>query len=83
MAKNSFKAARSDSSIRCPHYMKILVLTKRQYSGYDLLNHRFGRLRELPLELAGLGHVVMGIALSYRRRDEQTIKTATRREKSM
>ena len=73
MAKNTFKAARSDSSIHCPHYMKILILTKRQYSGYDLLDHRFGRLRELPLELAGLGHVVMGIALSYRRKDEQTI----------
>jgi teichuronic acid biosynthesis glycosyltransferase TuaC len=53
--------------------MKILVLTKRQYSGYDLLDHRFGRLRELPVELARLGHVVMGIAFSYRRRDEQII----------
>jgi glycosyltransferase involved in cell wall biosynthesis len=53
--------------------MKILVLTKRQYSGYDLLDHRFGRIRELPLALARLGHGVMGIAFSYRRRDEQVI----------
>jgi glycosyltransferase involved in cell wall biosynthesis len=53
--------------------MKILVLTKRQYSGYDLLDHRFGRIRELPLALARLGHCVMGIAFSYRRSDEQVI----------
>ena len=50
--------------------MKILVLTKRQYSGYDLLDHRFGRIRELPLGLANLGHAVTGVALSYRSKDE-------------
>jgi len=48
--------------------MKILVLTKRQYMGMDLLNDRFGRFRELPLELSRLGHKVTGIAISYRRR---------------
>jgi len=53
--------------------MRILVLTKRQYSGYDLLDHRFGRLRELPLELARLGHGVTGVALSYRPLDEQVL----------
>jgi glycosyltransferase involved in cell wall biosynthesis len=53
--------------------MRILVLSKRQYSGYDLLDHRFGRLREFPLELARLGHNVIGVALSYRRRNEGTM----------
>ena len=50
--------------------MKILVLTKRQYMGKDLLDDRFGRFRELPLGLAQLGHEVMGVACSYRRREE-------------
>jgi teichuronic acid biosynthesis glycosyltransferase TuaC len=50
--------------------MKILVLTKCQYMGKDLLNDRFGRFRELPLGLAQLGHEVLGIACSYRRREE-------------
>jgi teichuronic acid biosynthesis glycosyltransferase TuaC len=52
--------------------MKILVLTKRQYMGKDLLDDRFGRFRELPLGLARLGHKVEGIALSYRKKDEGT-----------
>jgi glycosyltransferase involved in cell wall biosynthesis len=50
--------------------MKILVLTKRQYMGKDLIDDRFGRFRELPLELARLGHDVRGLALSYRPRAE-------------
>jgi glycosyltransferase involved in cell wall biosynthesis len=50
--------------------MKILVLTKRQYMGKDLLGDRFGRFRELPLGLAQLGHEITGIACSYRRREE-------------
>jgi len=49
--------------------MKILVLTKRQYMGQDLLDDRFGRFRELPLELARLGHEVRGLCLSYRPRN--------------
>lgn len=53
--------------------MKILVLTKRQYMGKDLLDDRFGRFRELPLELARLGHEVQGLSLSYRRRPAGTI----------
>ena len=53
--------------------MRILVLTKRQYMAKDLLDDRFGRFRELPLELARLGHEVTGICLSYRRREEGTI----------
>ena len=50
--------------------MKILVLTKRQYMGKDLVDDRFGRFRELPLELARLGHEVRGLCLSYRRKPE-------------
>jgi teichuronic acid biosynthesis glycosyltransferase TuaC len=52
--------------------MKILVLTKRQYMGKDLLDDRFGRFRELSLELARLGHEIMGLATSYRQRSEGT-----------
>ena len=50
--------------------MKVLVLTKRQYMGKDLLDDRFGRFRELPLGLARLGHEVKGFTVSYRRREE-------------
>lgn len=50
--------------------MRILVLSKRQYMGKDLLDDKFGRFREIPLELARSGHDVSGIAISYRRREE-------------
>ena len=50
--------------------MRILVLSKRQYMGKDLLDDRFGRFREMPLELARLGHNVRGFAISYRHREE-------------
>lgn len=54
--------------------MKILVLSKRQYMGKDLLDDRFGRFRELPLELARRGHQVEGLVLSYRPRRETEIE---------
>lgn len=50
--------------------MNVLVLSKRQYTGKDLLDDRYGRLREIPLALAARGHRVQGVCLSYRRRDE-------------
>jgi len=50
--------------------MRILVLSKRQYMNKDLIDDRYGRFRELPLALAGLGHKVAGICLSYRTRDK-------------
>src|SRR5215204_2354294 len=53
--------------------MKILVLTKRQYMGKDMLDDRFGRFRELPLELAARGHEVCGLSLSYRQREETRV----------
>lgn len=50
--------------------MRILVLTKRQYTNKDLIDDRYGRLYELPNELARLGHQVTGLCLSYRPRDQ-------------
>jgi glycosyltransferase involved in cell wall biosynthesis len=50
--------------------MRILVLSKRQYTGKDLLDDRYGRLFELPAALAARGHEVVGVALSYRSRAE-------------
>src|SRR5690348_5341126 len=55
--------------------MKILVLSKRQYMGKDLLDDRFGRFWELPLELANRGHEVQGISLSYRTRDTASFRS--------
>lgn len=52
----------------------ILVLSKRQYMNQDLLDDRFGRFRELPLELARRGHRVRGLCLSYRRRPQGTVR---------
>ncbi len=49
---------------------RILVLSKRQYMSRDLLDDRYGRFREIPLALAGLGHHVTGLCLSYRPRPE-------------
>ncbi|MCZ6773755.1 MAG: glycosyltransferase [Proteobacteria bacterium] len=45
--------------------MKIFFITKRQYMLKDLLDDRFGRLSELALGLADLGHEVAGTVLSY------------------
>lgn len=53
--------------------LKILVITKRQYTNKDLLDDRFGRLREIPLELALKGHKVYGLCLSYKRKKEDKI----------
>jgi teichuronic acid biosynthesis glycosyltransferase TuaC len=50
--------------------VRILVITKRQYMAQDLLDDRFGRFFEIPIELGRLGHEVRGLALSYRTRSE-------------
>lgn len=52
--------------------MRILVITKRQYTNLDLLDDCFGRLREIPLALAKAGYNVAGICLSYQNRQEGT-----------
>ena len=54
--------------------MCVLVLTKRQYTNKDLLDERFGRLRELPLGLGRRGHDVRGLCLSYEAREEGWIR---------
>lgn len=51
--------------------MRILVLTKRQYTGKDLLAERYGRIFEIPAALSRRGHDVRGIALSYRNRGQE------------
>lgn len=48
--------------------MRILVLCKRQYTGRDLLDDRYGRLYCLPSGLAALGHQVAVATTSYRPR---------------
>lgn len=48
--------------------MRILVLCKRQYTGRDLLDDRYGRLYELPKALAARGHEITVLATSYRLR---------------
>jgi glycosyltransferase involved in cell wall biosynthesis len=50
--------------------LDILVITKRQYTNKDLLDDHYGRIREIPLNLALKGHRVSGICLSFRRRPE-------------
>ena len=54
--------------------MRILVISKRQYTGKDLLDDAFGRCYELPLELAARGHEVRGVCASYRPRPEGLIR---------
>jgi teichuronic acid biosynthesis glycosyltransferase TuaC len=50
--------------------LNVLVISKRQYTHHDLLDDRYGRIREIPLNLALRGHRVAGICLSYRPRRE-------------
>ena len=53
--------------------LKILVLTKRQYTNKDLLDDRYGRLRELPYQMGLRGHNVYGLCLSYCKKEEGVI----------
>ncbi len=50
--------------------LRILVLSKRQCLGKDLLSDRFWRLYEIPQILAQRGHKVTGLLLSYRTKEE-------------
>jgi len=49
--------------------MRVVVLTKRQYTNRDVIDDRFGRLWEIPLGLAREGHSVTCVCLSYRKRN--------------
>ena len=53
--------------------MKILLLTKRQYTNKDLLDDRFGRLWVLPHAWAQGGHEVLGLCLSYAHKREASL----------
>jgi len=53
--------------------MNIIILTKRQYTNKDLIDDKFGRIRNLPFELSILKHTVMGICLSYRKKKEKHV----------
>lgn len=45
--------------------MKIQLLFKRYYTNKDVVRHRYGRLYELPHQLALLGHEVHVLCLDY------------------
>lgn len=49
---------------------RILILSKRRYMTRDLISDRFGRFREIALELSSQGHEVRGIAFSYSEKPE-------------
>lgn len=51
--------------------MNIVFICKRYYTGKDVIRHRFGRLYELPSQLANLGHSVTVLCLDYRNREPQ------------
>lgn len=53
--------------------MRIAFLCKRQYMRKDVITDRYGRLYELPRQLAAQGHMVLGVCLSYRKRDEGSL----------
>lgn len=50
--------------------MKILILTKRQTTNNDVIDNKFGRSWEFPLELAKLSNEVYGFCLSYTNKTE-------------
>ena len=52
--------------------MRIVVLSKRQYTNKDVIDDQYGRLWEIPLALAGQGHSVTCICLSYQKRQSGT-----------
>jgi teichuronic acid biosynthesis glycosyltransferase TuaC len=45
--------------------MRIAFICKRRYSGKDVIIDRFGRLYEIPMQLARLGHDVRGYCMDY------------------
>ena len=49
--------------------MRIVVLCKRQYTNRDVIDDRYGRLWEIPAELAKAGHRVTCVSFSYATKD--------------
>jgi len=54
--------------------MRFLFITKRQYTNKDLIDDRYGRCRELPLQLSILNHQVIGVCLSYEKKTESVVQ---------
>jgi len=54
--------------------MRFLFLSKRQYTNRDLIDDRYGRCRELPLQLSILKHQVVGACLSYEEKSESIVQ---------
>ena len=50
--------------------MRVVVLTKRQYTNKDVIDDRYGRLWEIPMALAREGHDVTCVCLSYQSSSE-------------
>ncbi|WP_299979451.1 glycosyltransferase family 4 protein [Desulfobacula sp.] len=53
--------------------LNIFVISKRQYTNRDLIDDRFGRVRNIPYELAKRNNKVYGLCLSYQKKAELTI----------
>lgn len=53
--------------------MRILIIAKRQYTGRDVIDDRFGRIYEIPRHLADDGHSITGLTLSYRSRPNNVL----------
>jgi len=51
--------------------MRMLITAKHPYTNRDLLDDRFGRIRELPLQLALKGFQVSGLCLSYKKNGKE------------
>jgi len=56
--------------------MRFLFISKRQYTNKDLIDDRYGRCRELPLQLSVLKHQVVGTCLSYSKKPESIVQDA-------
>jgi len=57
--------------------MRFLFISKRQYTNKDLIDDRYGRCRELPLQLSFLKHQVVGTCLSYEKKPETVFQDST------
>lgn len=56
--------------------MRIAFLCKRRYTGKDVIADRFGRLHEIPWQLARLGHEVRGFCLDYHQKGSVSVSYA-------
>jgi glycosyltransferase involved in cell wall biosynthesis len=54
--------------------LRILIITKRQYTNKDLIDDKYGRLYHLPVGLGRIGHDVKVLCLSYQRKAEIPIR---------